>query len=194
MTNELFVGKKVRLVRSEPEKVSKAYALWDHNSEYRRYRHERAVQLWSQKRYEEWIKEDDDRPGARRFLFDVQTLAENSLIGFVMLYLEWISQGDAWVGISIGEREYWGKGYGTDAMELILYYAFEELNLHRVSLGVLAYNPRAIRAYEKAGFVVEGAERQAANKDGVRYDALIMGILRDEWLARFMKERDQNGG
>jgi len=194
MTNELFIGKKVQLRRSEPEEVSKAYALWDRDSEYRRYRHERAVWLWSQKKYEEWAKEDSDRQGEKQFSFDIHTLVDHRLIGYVELFLENVFQGDAWVGISLGEREYWGKGYGTDAMALILYYAFEELNLRRVSLGVLAYNPRAIRAYEKAGFVVEGAERRVANKDGVRYDAWLMGILREEWLARYMKERNQNGG
>jgi len=194
MANDLFTGMKVRLTRSEPDVVSKAYALWGRDSEYRRYLHERALHLWSQKKYEEWLKEDSDQQNAKQWMFDIHTLADDRLIGYVLLFYQSIAQGDAWVGIGLGAREYWGKGYGTDAMALILYYAFEELNLHRVSLGVLAYNPRAIRAYEKAGFVVEGAERRVANKDGVRYDAWIMGILREEWLARYMKERNQNGG
>jgi RimJ/RimL family protein N-acetyltransferase len=69
-------------------------------------------------------------------------------------------------------------------LELIERYAFEELNLHRLSLGVFAYNPRARRAYEKAGFVVEGRERGAILRDGQRADVIIMGILREEWRAR----------
>ncbi len=85
------------------------------------------------------------------------------------------------MGIGIGERDYWGRGYGTDAMQVLLRYAFDELNLHRVSLGVFEYNTRAIRAYEKAGFVVEGRGPQELHRDGRRWDMIFMGILREEW-------------
>jgi RimJ/RimL family protein N-acetyltransferase len=88
------------------------------------------------------------------------------------------------VGIGIGEAEYRGKGYGTDAMQVILGFAFRELNLHRVSLSVFEYNPRAIRSYEKAGFRHEGRLRAEINRDGRRWDVLMMGILRTEWEAQ----------
>jgi RimJ/RimL family protein N-acetyltransferase len=81
----------------------------------------------------------------------------------------------------IGEREYWGKGYGTDAMNLLTRYAFMELNLHRVSLGVHSYNTRALRCYEKAGFRTEGAIRGETFREGRRSDDIYMGILRREW-------------
>ena len=68
-------------------------------------------------------------------------------------------------------------------MRIILRYAFDELNLKRVTLNVFDYNPRAIRSYEKAGFKLEGRQREALHKDGQRYDILYMGILRDEWDA-----------
>ena len=86
------------------------------------------------------------------------------------------------MGIGLGEREYWGKGYGTDTMRLAVRYAFMELNLNRVTLNVFEYNPRAIRCYEKAGFRHEGRQRQFLNRNGRRWDVLEMGILRDEWL------------
>lgn len=91
------------------------------------------------------------------------------------------SNGDAYVGIGLGEQDCWGKGYGTDAMRLILKYAFTELNLFRVSLNVFEYNPRAIRSYEKAGFKHEGRIREFLHKDGKYYDLIYMGILRSEW-------------
>jgi len=69
-------------------------------------------------------------------------------------------------------------------MRILLRYAFEELNLHRLSLSVFEYNSRAIRSYEKAGFVIEGRARQFLNRDGLRYDMIFMGILRDEWKER----------
>ena len=98
------------------------------------------------------------------------------------LWIESWAHGEGWVGIGLGERDYWGNGYGTDAMRLMLRFAFDELNLWRVSLGVFAYNPRAIRSYEKAGFRREGLVRGDCRRDGQRWDSVFMGILRDEWL------------
>jgi RimJ/RimL family protein N-acetyltransferase len=67
-------------------------------------------------------------------------------------------------------------------MRVLLRYAFTELNLFRVSLNVFGYNQRAIRSYEKAGFVIEGCQRQALRRDGQYHDLVFMGVLRDEWL------------
>jgi len=86
--------------------------------------------------------------------------------------------------ISIGEPDAWGNGFGTEATELMLWLAFERVGLHRVALSVFAFNERAIRSYEKAGFSVEGRHREAIVRDGVRYDELTMGILASEWRAR----------
>jgi RimJ/RimL family protein N-acetyltransferase len=91
---------------------------------------------------------------------------------------------DAFVGLGIGEPEYWNKGYGTDVMNTLLRFAFTEINLRRVTLTVFEYNPRAIRSYEKAGFRHEGRKRQLLNREGKRWDELYMGILREEWMER----------
>jgi RimJ/RimL family protein N-acetyltransferase len=69
-------------------------------------------------------------------------------------------------------------------MNVCLRYAFLELGLERVSLGVFEYNPRAVRSYEKAGFQLEGRTRLDTLRDGKRYDSLWMGILREEWLQK----------
>ena len=106
------------------------------------------------------------------------------LIGFLNLFgLSW-THGDTWLGIGLGDREHWGKGYGTDAVQIILRYVFTELNLRRVTLGVFAYNPRAIKSYEKAGFKVEGRLRQYISREGQRNDMIVMSLLREEWLQR----------
>ncbi len=86
--------------------------------------------------------------------------------------------------ISIGERDAWGEGYGTEAAELMLWLAFERIGLHRVALTVFSFNSRAIRSYEKAGFTLEGRHREAILREGSRWDELTMGILADEWRAR----------
>ena len=85
------------------------------------------------------------------------------------------------VGVVIGEKEYWNQGYGTEAMQLMLRHGFETLNLNRIQLRVYETNPRAIRAYEKAGFVHEGRLRQAQYKQGAYLDVLMMSVLRSEW-------------
>ncbi len=114
--------------------------------------------------------------------FHFRTLADDRLIGFVALHsIEW-NNGAGLLAIGIGEPQYRGKGYGTDALHLILRYAFQELNLFRIGLDVIATNPRAIHTYEKLGFQHEGCMRGAVLRDGRRTDRIFMGILRDEWV------------
>jgi len=75
-----------------------------------------------------------------------------------------------------------GRGLGTEATRLIVGYGIEEVGLHRISLGVYAFNPRAQRAYEKAGFVVEGVLRDALRWDGEWIDEVVMSVLATDWL------------
>ena len=88
------------------------------------------------------------------------------------------------VGIAIGEKSLWSQGLGTEVMETLLHHGFETLNLHRVFLRVFAGNRRALRAYEKAGFVLEGRMRQAEFREGAYQDVLLYSVLRGEWRAR----------
>jgi RimJ/RimL family protein N-acetyltransferase len=85
------------------------------------------------------------------------------------------------VGIFIGDKKYWSLGYGTEAMKLVLKHGFETLNLNRIFLRVYENNPRAIRSYEKAGYVHEGRMRQGHYQDGQYVDVLFMSVLRSEW-------------
>jgi RimJ/RimL family protein N-acetyltransferase len=111
----------------------------------------------------------------------IQTLANDQGIGFVgMDGINWV-HGEAWLGIGIGDRRFWGQGYGTEAVRLILKYGFGELNLYRISLNVFDYNGRAIGSYQKAGFKIEGRARSAVKRDGKRWDLVFMGILGSEW-------------
>jgi RimJ/RimL family protein N-acetyltransferase len=97
--------------------------------------------------------------------------------------LEWTARHAA-LGIAIFDRHYWGQGYGREAMELLLDYAFRHRNLNRVWLDTLDDNERAIRSYRAVGFVEEGRLRQDAWSDGRYKDSIVMGILREEWLGR----------
>jgi len=85
------------------------------------------------------------------------------------------------LGIMIGEKDEWDKGYGAETMRLLLKHCFETLNLNRVYLQVYAENLRGKRAYEKAGFVQEGCLREAVYKRGKYDDVIVMSVLRSEW-------------
>jgi RimJ/RimL family protein N-acetyltransferase len=106
------------------------------------------------------------------------------LIGNIGIFnLEWPNRS-AEFGIFIGDKSLWNKGYGTEAVELILKHGFETLNLNRIYLRVYSTNPRAKRSYDKAGFVTEGTLREAVYKNGKYADVHIMSVLRSEWLAK----------
>lgn len=84
--------------------------------------------------------------------------------------------------IDIGEKDYWGKGYGKEALKLLLDYAFLEMNLHRVSLRVFSFNEKAISLYSKIGFKREGISRQSLFRNGQWHDIIHMGILQHEYV------------
>jgi len=184
MTGQLFRGSLVRLAAEEPENIARALVRWTLDSEYFRMLDSAPQLMWSEKKYKEWLEKDVEKDPAQNLFFGLRTLADDQLIGFMALFDESWAHGDALVSIAIGEREYWSKGYGTDAMRVMLAYAFGELNLRRLTLIVFEHNPRAIRAYEKVGFVLEGRVRGAMQREGRRWDWLYMGILREEWAVR----------
>jgi RimJ/RimL family protein N-acetyltransferase len=88
------------------------------------------------------------------------------------------------VGLFIGDKSIWDKGYSTEVMQLLFKHGFETLDLNRIWLRVHADNPRAVRVYEKAGMTHEGFYRQGVYKKGMFVDVLIMSILKAEWDER----------
>ena len=92
--------------------------------------------------------------------------------------------GSALYHITIGEKDAWGRGFGTEATSLMIAHAFGDLGLHRVSLSVFAFNERAIRAYARCGFTIEGRAREAIWRDGSWWDEVSMSILDAEWRGR----------
>ena len=89
--------------------------------------------------------------------------------------------GSALYHITIGESDAWGRGYGTEATRLMLDHAFGTLALHRIALFVFEFNERAIRAYRRCGFVVEGRSRESIRRDGRWWDELAMSVLESDW-------------
>ncbi len=88
---------------------------------------------------------------------------------------------NATFGIAIGDKDYWSKGYGTEAARLIINYGFEQLNLHRINSGAFAFNERSLRMHLRVGFKEEGCQREWVFKNGKFQDHVIFGMLRSEW-------------
>lgn len=178
--NELFKGKLIRLsaCRSEDDEH---FARWSNDSEYARFQDSRpAMPLTTA----EFAERREQRHEHDRIEFRLRTLGEDRLIGFTaLLDVEWTHRR-AMLAVGIADREYWARGYGSDAVDLMVRYAFDELNLDRVNLNVWSLNPRAIRAYEKAGFESCAVLRGDTLKDGQRSDSILMTLSQSEWRTR----------
>jgi RimJ/RimL family protein N-acetyltransferase len=109
--------------------------------------------------------------------------ADEKTIGSVGLFHFDTTSKTCELGISIGDHDYLGKGYGSDAVRVITEYAFRYRNLHKVFLHVTANNERAYRSYLRCGFIEEGRLREQLWSDGAYRDVVAMGILRSEWEA-----------
>jgi RimJ/RimL family protein N-acetyltransferase len=116
-------------------------------------------------------------------VFSVDTLASRH-IGWTSLYRTDVDNRSACFAIAIGEEEYRDKGYGGDAVDVTLAFAFEEMNLHRVWLTTVEYNERAIRCYRRCGFQEEARLRADVFRHGRYWEFVEMGILRHEFAAR----------
>jgi RimJ/RimL family protein N-acetyltransferase len=179
---DIFIGNLVRLSAFDPEEMSKAFTRWHLNSEYQRLLNSAPFRMESAKSAAKWMEKELEEMSSANYYFSIRTLAEDKLIGEIGLdVVNWLGR-DAFVGLGIGETEYWNKGYGTDVMNVLLRFAFTEINLRRVTLTVFEYNPRAIRSYVKAGFRHEGTLRNYLNREGRRWNEVYMGILREEWM------------
>ncbi|MFC6200472.1 GNAT family N-acetyltransferase [Lactiplantibacillus nangangensis] len=118
------------------------------------------------------------------FYFHIRTQADDRLIGFVTLYnIEWTNQ-IAQLAIAIGDPADRGHGYGTEALNLMLNYGFNELNLYKVCLDVIATNHAAISVYQNSGFEFEGTNKLAVKRDGERYDLYSMGLFAEDFQPR----------
>ncbi|MBG9617569.1 GNAT family N-acetyltransferase [Bacillus cereus] len=179
MTMNLFRNKTIKLLAMR-ETDAEVMAMWQEDSEY--LRNVDTDVAFPQSLNE--IASDGLLKGRRSnsVSFMVRTVQEDRLIGFVAIHgIEWNNRTGL-LAIGIGDANDRGKGYGKEAIHLILKYAFYELNLHRVGLDVISYNKAAIALYKKIGFQMEGCMIEAVQRDGKCFDRIIMGILRDEWI------------
>jgi RimJ/RimL family protein N-acetyltransferase len=181
----MIYGERIRLRRNERSDIQK-FVEWLNDPEVRRYLLTNLP--ISQANEEQWFENMLKLPGNEQpFGIEIREgIPKNGndhwrLIGNCsFMDINWTVRS-AEVGLFIGEKSCWNKGYGTEVMRLLLRTGFETLNLNRIFLRVDEENKGGIRAYEKAGFVHEGRFRQETFQNGEYGDVLLMSVLRKEW-------------
>ena len=121
-------------------------------------------------------------------IFTIVDTETDAPIGRCLLFsIDWVNR-HAMLGIFIGEKTFWSKGYGQEAVTLLLDYAFTLLNLNSVMLGVMAFNERAIQCYKNSGFKEIGRRRQARIIGGQKYDGILMDILAEDFTSPYVQQ------
>jgi diamine N-acetyltransferase len=175
----MIYGKRIRFRAPERDDVPR-FVAWLNDPEVRE-----GISLFlplSTSEEEKWFESMLERPASEHPLtIEVRDNDEWIPIGNCgFINIDWRNRASE-VGIFIGEKSYWNQGYGTEAMGMLLKHGFQTLNLNRIFLRVFESNPRAIRAYEKAGFIHEGSLRHAEYKNGEYIHVLLMSVIRSEW-------------
>ena len=179
----LFESARLRLAAIDIEKDPAIEAAWTYDLNYARYFNTSPVRPMAvfeiEKFYKELQEKQRDNAGSQ-FNFMIRLRENDQLLGFFRIEeVQWV-HGVGWLALAIGEPEYKGK-IEAEALELALAYAFEELNLFRVTVDVAGYDSPTIELYEKAGFVLEVRQREMIYHNNRFWDRLYFGMLRDEW-------------
>jgi len=131
------------------------------------------------KQYETIILEDHHRESGMMGIFT----ESDEFIGEVSYREMDLVARTAVLGIMIGDKNFWGRGYGTDAVRTMCHFLFQRFQLRRIQLDTWSGNERAIKSYLKVGFQVEGTLRQATLVKGIPTDQVVMGLLRSEFVS-----------
>jgi RimJ/RimL family protein N-acetyltransferase len=180
----LFEGLDVRFGPIDYEKAPEVESRWTHDAGFMRlYEMEPARPMSAamvKKQYEKLEKRVEESRNLYSFM--IRAKADDRLIGKALIHrIEW-SNGNCAVRLGIGSAEDRRKGYGTQALRMLLRFAFAELNLYRVTAYVPEYNAGALALAKKFGFVEEVRRRQALEREARRWDLIVFGLLQAEWL------------
>lgn len=132
----------------------------------------------TEKQEEEWVEKGSNE---KNIVLCVETKSGIPIGSMGIHNIDWVSR-KATTGAVIGEREYWGKGYGTDAKMQLLNYAFNVLNLHKICSDVIAYNKRSLYYSLHCGYKIEGRRRKHNFKNGKYWTLIELGLFKEEWL------------
>lgn len=183
INQQLFKGEHIFLGPIDIEKDPEVESRWTQSAAYHRAMGQKPAYPESpaaiKKRYEKIEKEAEE--SRNDFYMTIRANDDQRLLGFLRIFwIEW-AHGTGNLRMAIGDEADRGKGFGSEALRLGLNFAFEELNLHRLSIVVGDDNPGAIRFFKKFGFIEEVRRRQAIHRDGQFFDVIHLGLLHDEW-------------
>jgi RimJ/RimL family protein N-acetyltransferase len=174
--NEFLVGERVYLRPLERDDLA-CVRCWSNDPEIRRLTGEvRPMTPAGAESFWEKVQNDQDR-----IWFAVVLRETDQIIGEAGLLRMFPAWRTTDLTIILGEKQAWGQGYGTEAITLLLDYAFGCLNLHRVAIGVVGFNHAALDFYKKVGFKQEGVQRDGYYYDHEYHDFIMMSILEDEF-------------
>lgn len=179
----LFESQDLRLGPIDHEKDPETESKWTHDSEFMRLMETNPARPMSaamvKKQYEKLEKQIEEDKNL--YYFTIRAKEDDRLMGKAVLQrIEW-TNGNCFLQVGIGSAEDRRKGFGTQALQMLVRFAFAELNLFRVSAIVPEYNEGAIALLHKLGFTQEVCRRSALERDGRRWDLYVFGLLRDEW-------------
>lgn len=183
---QLFESQDLCLGPIDHEKDPEIESKWTHDSEFMRLMEMDPARPLSaamiKKQYEKLEKKIEEDKNL--FHFMIRAREDDRLIGKAAIqWIEW-TNSNGWIRLGIGAAEDRRKGYGTQAMQMLLRFAFAELNLFRVTAMVPEYNEGAVALLRKLGFTQEVCRRRALERDARRWDLYIFGLLREEWQTR----------
>jgi len=184
IATQLFEGSDIRFGPIDYEKDPEVESKWTHNAEFMRlYELEPARPMSAaivKKQYEKLEKKIEEDKNLYHFM--IRAKADDRLIGKAMINrIEW-ANGGCQIRLGIGSADDRCKGYGTQAAKMLMRFVFAELNLFRVTANVAEYNAGAIALLKKLGFTEEVRRRQSLEREARRWDLLVFGLLKHEWL------------
>lgn len=177
----MYTGELVRLreYKREDIKLAQDYV---NDPEVKRLLHPGIPYLYTFEDEQKWF--DNLSATNDEYSFAIESLEDNKYIGGCGINkINW-KNSVAEVGVFIGDKDKWGKGYGTDAMRILIKFIFEQMNINKIKLNVFSFNQRAIKSYEKCGFKTEGVLRQEVFRDGRYHDDVVMAILKEDYYMR----------
>ena len=130
---------------------------------------------------EEWVKSRKSNSDCT-YDFAIEDLETGKYIGGCSINECNSKNRNCTIGIMIGDKEYWGKGYGSDSLKVLIKFIFEEVNMNKIKLNVFSFNSRAIACYKKVGFIEEGVLKKELYRNGKYHDIIIMSLFKDDWI------------
>jgi len=175
----MYIGEKIRLREYRKSDIIDAQRYLN-DSEIKKYIMSGIPYLYTLTDEEKWFENVSATKDT--YNFAIETIEEKLYIGGCGIdNVDW-KNSIVVVGIFIGNKEYLNKGYGTDAMNVLISFIFNQMNINKIKLNVYSFNERAIKSYKKSGFIIEGVLRDEIYRDGQYYDKITMGLLKKDFI------------